>query len=106
MKQCPFCAEEIQDEAIKCKHCGEFLDPKRRKAPWLYKTSTLIVLFCMLGPLVLPLVFLNPHYSTKKKITVSVILIIVSWAIYQWLQTFLHSAEQYYQTIFTGQLQL
>lgn len=23
---CPFCAEPIQPRAIKCKHCGEFLD--------------------------------------------------------------------------------
>ena len=25
MKQCKFCAEDVKDEAIKCKHCGSML---------------------------------------------------------------------------------
>jgi hypothetical protein len=29
-KNCPYCAEEIRRDAVKCKHCGEFLNGSRR----------------------------------------------------------------------------
>ena len=83
MKKCPFCAEEIQDEAIKCKHCGEFLDGSKKEIKWYFRTPTLILSFLTVFPLMLPLIWFHPKMSRKVKVFWSVVICILSYFAYQ-----------------------
>ena len=43
MKECPFCAEKIQENAIKCKHCKSVLSNKNSKA-WIWIIAVIMIL--------------------------------------------------------------
>ena len=89
MKKCPLCAEEIQGDAIKCKHCGTFLDQSLRSrfeeagAKWYFRKGFIVFALLSVGPLALPLIWLRPNMSRNWKIGLTIVTLVLSWFLYR-----------------------
>jgi hypothetical protein len=103
MKKCPYCAEEIQDEAIKCKHCMEFLDGSRRPSvaaeslPWYFRTGTIVFAVCCVGPLALPMIWWRPNTSRAWKIGLTIGILILTVIFGEVMRQSLKTLKSYYE---------
>lgn len=71
------------------------LDPNK----WYFKTSVLIVAFLCVGPFMLPLVWINPRYKMAKKIVITAIIVVLSYALGLVLYKSLENISSYYNLI-------
>ena len=105
MKKCPFCAEEIQDNAIKCKHCGEFLDASKdphladEKIQWYFRKSFIIIAVLCVGPLALPLIWWHPKTTRAWKIGLTIGILVLSWILFQATMESFRTLKEYYKLI-------
>jgi len=69
----------------------------KNKPKWYFRTSVLIVGFLTVGPFVLPAVWFNPGYSTKKKVVISLVILVLSWVILKLTVSAFQNIRQLYQ---------
>jgi len=67
------------------------------KEKWYFKTSTFVVTFLCIGPLALPLLWINPHYNLKKKIVWTIVVSIISYILLVVLAESFKSIFRYYE---------
>ena len=77
---CGACGAPMASEAKYCSRCGQGLDLAALRAPaqpkWYYNIwFVLFMLFFVLGPFGLPLVWKNPRFSRSVKMVLSIAMI-------------------------------
>lgn len=74
-------------------------DQQTKKAAWYFNTSVVVVALLSAGPLALPLVWWHPRYRRAVKIVVTVVTLVLTYALWGAMKSSLKTLKEYYQML-------
>ena len=81
---------------------GEYLGMRHfstddQKLPWYFRTGFIIIAIGCVGPLALPLVWWRPETKPAWKIGITIIILALSWILYDVTMESIRTLKAYYQ---------
>lgn len=96
---CPFCFKDIEGDSTWCRHCGKQLVAKEK---WYHSPVALVLGFLLVQPFILPAVWSHPRYSRSTKTIITIIVLILTYLMFQWMWQSLKSIFAVYDQILNG----
>ncbi len=98
--QCPRCAADLSLEARYCSQCGQALEQpsggvEPPKPKWYYNVwFVLLMLFFVMGPFGLPLVWKNPKFARWAKIALTLAMVLYTVWLVELTMKMVHAVLQ------------
>jgi hypothetical protein len=79
VRRCNFCKREVREGLLLCPYCGQRITsdngPQTR---WYHSRYAVAVSLATIGPFALPILWSNPHYTVRRKITLTILTLVLT----------------------------